>query len=236
MNRRTERLYEQRRRLAIAPRQEQARSEIERQWRIRTERSQHVTSWWNYDVGDDVIEQGNTSSSIAYDQLTRSNGRLTTDDGAREADSGRTGGCLSRSTTNCSTAGGSWKTLMWGKSCNRARSISLEDSGDRPDDSDDRHGDSGSRHEDSDDRRVDSDSGPAGCGGDRNDGNGKHDGDAVGYDEPQRTTSGRFRGRRVTRGSGSNGDELVERLATQAECERERMRSSGWTAATARER
>ncbi|KAE8906150.1 hypothetical protein PF005_g6819 [Phytophthora fragariae] len=113
MVRRQRRLLEQRRLLARQQLQRAARSGVSELWRARQCNGDRVSSWWSFAADDEETRPGITSWSTSCDQPARE---------SRESNAGRhpiaADGCLSRSTTGCSSPAESWKTLGWKKACN----------------------------------------------------------------------------------------------------------------------
>ncbi|OWY99881.1 reverse transcriptase, partial [Phytophthora megakarya] len=110
LRRRQKRLPDQRRQPYVQQRRQEARNEVEAQWRTKEWTENRASEWWNYDGDDDVTKQDSMSSSSKYDQyepaLMGRTRRMTGD-----------GGCRYTSTSGDTDSEASWKTPRVGKSC-----------------------------------------------------------------------------------------------------------------------
>ncbi|KAE9325459.1 hypothetical protein PR003_g16478 [Phytophthora rubi] len=119
MNRRTERLYEQRRQVALREKMDDARNDVEAQWRTRAETRRRTLDWWKDDVDGDVTRLDNMSSSMNYCQSVTSDTVTQSVTGNTATQSANDSGFRLVTMNDCAKAGESWKTPMLGKPCNR---------------------------------------------------------------------------------------------------------------------
>ncbi|KAE8915911.1 hypothetical protein PF005_g21310 [Phytophthora fragariae] len=111
MARRQERLYVQRRQLALQQHQERLRNDEEAQRAARGRPSQQVADWWRQDDDENATRQDSTCWSMTSDRSDETGvGRATVD----------AGGCLPVRSIDSGRTVGSWKTPRLMKSCNRA--------------------------------------------------------------------------------------------------------------------
>jgi hypothetical protein len=118
MARRQERLYVQRRRLAVPERLQQLRNDEEAQRAARGQPSQRVADWWRPEGDGGETQRGSmcwSTSSVRLDEDEVV--QATMDDGGRPP----------ASTNGCGRTVGSWKTLPLRKSCNRAAEQAPDD-------------------------------------------------------------------------------------------------------------
>ncbi|KAE9290108.1 hypothetical protein PR003_g25372, partial [Phytophthora rubi] len=110
MSRQQARLLHQRRRPSRLRQEAEARSALDRQWRVKLRRETQVSKWWNY--GD---EDGATKPVITYSNLNCNRS------GVVDVEQAKTSayGYPYPSTSSSSLAVELWKTLKGRKACNR---------------------------------------------------------------------------------------------------------------------
>lgn len=114
LNRRQERLYEQRRHALLQPQRDRARQEARAQLDARYSNKTRVTEWWNSAAGAEETEQDNTYLSTNY-------GGSTVVPGWWTANPSRLSGSVSENMTPGLEALRWWKPSGVRKSCDRTR-------------------------------------------------------------------------------------------------------------------
>ncbi|OWZ01000.1 hypothetical protein PHMEG_00027692 [Phytophthora megakarya] len=111
VSRRHVRLLEQRRSWARREHEDAARTDVEHQWIVKTQRVDRTRVWWSCDADGDATPQDITCWSKSSRPYTTTSMEVTI---TRAGD-----GCPSLTTTAPSMPARSWKTLMVGMACNR---------------------------------------------------------------------------------------------------------------------